>query len=146
MKRFSLLFLTLVLGATFGCGGSTPTLQVQPPPGGGAMVRLPGNRGFVTVKTESPDLPRSGRPKHAPTVIVASFYQPDGTTPMSPAPTDVVFKPDESTKGTPIALSPDPKDPNRFASTAGTSFPGGLQGTIHAKIQGEDVEESFSAR
>jgi hypothetical protein len=44
-----------------------------------------------------------------------------------------------------MTLEADPTTPNRFVSAA-SSFPGGLEGRIRVKIDGRDIEESFSAR
>jgi hypothetical protein len=66
-------------------------------------------------------------------------------TPLDPAPTEVVLKVDAAGPGVAVPLSPDAKDPNRFVSAPG-KFPNGLAGTIHAKIDGADVEETFSSR
>ena len=138
------MFILLGLGPIVGCGGSPSTVAVQPPAGGGAMIRLPGNRGFFTIKTEGPAAAQGGKKKHQATSIVATFYQADGVTPMNPAPTDVVLKLGVGEKEMPITLTADSKDPNRFTSSPGL-YSQALQGTMHVKIGGEDVEESFSA-
>lgn len=114
-------------------------------PAGGSLVRLPRDRGFVALKTESPASSKISRGKNRPLSVVAYFYQTDGTTPMSPAPTDVVFKVGNGADAKPVTLTPDASDPNRFVSTPGI-YPRGLQGTIQAKVNGESVEEIFSSQ
>src|SRR4051812_9431930 len=92
MRRICLMFFLVVPGMTIGCGGSSSSARMMPPPGGGAMIRLPGNRGFFTIKTEGPAAARGAKKKNQTTNIVATFYQTDGVTPVSPPPTDVVLK------------------------------------------------------
>jgi hypothetical protein len=144
MRRIPRVLASFALSVTFGCGEQASNLHLTPPPSGGAMVRLPGNRGFVAIKTESPVATRGVKTKNRAASIVAFFYQIDGVTPMTPAPTDVIFKLGVNGDATPVALSPDSKDANRFASSPGP-YSRGIQGTVHAKIDGEDVEESFSS-
>lgn len=133
---------TIVLVAMIGCGGSAIELNPKPSPVGGAMMRLPRGQGLVAIKTEAADAKSKSR--NRPVCIVAYFYAMDGTTPLSPAPTDVVFKIGIDEKAKNIALSPDVKNPNRFVSAVGP-YANGIQGVIQAKIQGEDVTESFSS-
>jgi hypothetical protein len=144
MRRIPFLLVPMVVCSTFGCGEPASNLNLKPSPVGGAMTRLPGNRGLVAIKTEAPAGAKGGKAKARTTTIVASFYQSDGTTPMSPAPTDVVLKLGDAEDAKDVALSPDAKEPHRFASSPGP-YPNGLQGTIHAKINGEEVKESFSS-
>ena len=83
------------------------------------------------------------------TKIVAVFFENDGSTPMTPPPTEVVFELESFRSKTAdlktVTLEADPTTPNRFVSAA-SSFPGGLEGKIRVKIDGQDLEESFSAR
>jgi hypothetical protein len=146
IRRIPFLLVPMVLCSTFGCGEPASNLNLKPSPSGGAMTRLPGNRGLVAIKTEGPASARGGKTKTKArtTTIVASFYQSDGTTPMTPAPTDVVLKLGVSDDPKAVTLSPDSREPHRFASSPGP-YPNGLQGTIHAKINGEDIQESFSS-
>jgi hypothetical protein len=144
MRRTALIIAMLATASIAGCGGSPPSTVIKPPPGGGAMIRLPGNRGLFTIKSDGPPGP-AGRGKKSPArSVVATFFQADGVTPMSPAPTDVVLQLESAGKTTSVALAADPKDPTRFASTSGP-YPQALQGTVRLKIDGQDVEESFSA-
>jgi hypothetical protein len=138
------MFILLAPGVILGCGGSPSTIDVRLPVDGGAMIRLPGNRGFFAIKTEGPSDAGGRKKKNQATTIVATFYQADGVTPMSPAPTDVVLKLGAEGSAMPVTLTADTKDLNRFTSSPGL-YSQGLQGTVHLKISGEDVEESFSA-
>lgn len=144
MRWSSLALAAIVLASAPGCGGSPSNVSPKPSPIGGALVRLPGNRGFVAIKSEGPGGSRGARAKLRSASIVAVFYQDDGTTPMNPPPSEVVFEIGAAEKAKPVALSPDPADPNRFVSSPGP-YANGLQGTIRAKIGGEDVRESFSS-
>ncbi len=144
MRGFSWLLASFVLGAILGCGETPSNLTVKPAPTGGALVRLPGNHGFVAIKTENPNAAQGSKGKNRPTSIVAYFYQPDGQTLMSPAPADVVFKLGDNDSTKAVTLTPDSKDPNRFASAPGP-YSRGIQGKIQAKINGESIEESFSS-
>jgi hypothetical protein len=143
-----LMMCLLCIGAS-GCGQQPSNLTIKPPTSGGAMIRLPNDRGFVAVKTEIDKADHNLRinPRNArnrPVSIVAYFFQNDGTTAMSPAPTDVVFEIGAAQNAQAIALSPDASEPNRFASPPGL-YSNSLQGIVRAKIAGEEVRESFSA-
>jgi hypothetical protein len=148
---FRLLFVLFFLGSIIGCGAEVGTHvpTVKPSPVGGAMVRLPHNEGLVAIKTEPADSSRATKTKLQATKIVAVFFENDGSTPMNPPPTGVSFELEALRSKTPqfrtVILESDPTTPNRFISAPG-SFPGGLEGKIRVKIDGRDVEESFSAR
>jgi hypothetical protein len=152
--RFIRLWLALFsLGSIIGCGAQSGTqvATVKSSPVGGAMVRLPHDVGLVAIKTEAADSSRPVKSRPRATKIVAVFFKNDASTPMTPLPTEVVFeleswrsktaKPDVKT----VTFDADSTTPNRFVSAAG-SFPGGVEGRIRAKIDGQDIEESFSAR
>jgi hypothetical protein len=106
---------------------------------------------LVAIKTEAASSSRPGKTKQRATAekIVAVFFENDGSTPMTTPPTEVVFELESLRSKTadlkPVPLEADPTTPNRFVSAAG-SFPGGLEGKIRVKINGQDLEESFSAR
>jgi hypothetical protein len=91
-----------------------------------------------------------GRQQQRLAQVVAYFYQPDGTTEMSPAPTDVTVKAGTGDKSPVLSLSPDaktgdPKSAGRFASKP-DSIREGFEGALKAKINGEPVEASFLIR
>ena len=150
--RSNLLWLALIsLGSIIGCGSESGTqvATVKPSPVGGAMVRLPHDAGLVAIKTEAADPPGKAKKKPRATKIVAVFFENDGSTPMTPPPTEVVFELESLRSKTAdlkaVPLEADPTTPNRFVSAAG-SFPGGVEGKIRVKIDGQDIEEFFSAR
>jgi hypothetical protein len=139
------------LGIVTGCGvePGTQVQAVKPSPVGGAMVRLPHDVGLVAIKTEVAQPDRAVKAKSKAAKIVAVFFKNDGSTPMTPPPTEVSFELDSFRSKTPatkfVTLDADPTTPSRFVSAPG-NFPGGLEGKIRAKIDGQEVEELFSAR
>jgi hypothetical protein len=150
--RFIRLWLALCsLGSIIGCGAQSGTqvATVKSSPVGGAMVRLPHDVGLVAIKTEAADSSRPVKSKPRPTKIVAVFFKNDASTPMTPPPTEVVFELEslrsKNAELKTVTLGADPTTPHRFVSAA-SSFPGGLEGKIRVKIDGQDIEESFSAR
>ena len=56
------------------------------------MVRLPNGAGLVAIKTETADPSREVKTKLRAEKIVAVFFENDGSTPMTPPPTQVVFE------------------------------------------------------
>jgi hypothetical protein len=152
IRSIRLWLLVFSLGSIIGCGPQ-PGTQVatdKPSPVGGAMVRLPHDAGLVAIKTErAGSSSRAVKTKQRGTQIVAVFFENDGSTPMTLPPTEVVFDVEgprfNSADLRTMTLDADPTTPNRFVSAA-SSFPGGLAGKIRAKIDGQDIEESFSAR
>ena len=151
MRPTRLSLASLLLASVVGCGGQSGTHveTVKPSPVGGAMVRLPRNAGLVAIKTEAADSSRAVKAKPRATKIVAVFFENDGSTPMTPPPTEVVFELESLRSKTAdlktVSLEADPTTPNRFVSAA-SSFPGGIAGKLRVKIDGQDLEESFSAR
>src|SRR5262249_38082149 len=89
--RRSLIYFAL--GSIMGCGGGSGSqvAAVKPSPVGGAMVRLPRNAGLVAIKTESDTSSRAVKTKPRAAKIVAVFFENDGSTPMTPPPSEVVF-------------------------------------------------------
>jgi hypothetical protein len=151
MRSIRLGLVVFSLGSIIGCGAGSGTqvATVKPSPVGGAMVRLPNGAGLVAIKTETADPSRAVKAKLRATKIVAVFFKTDGSTPMTPPPTEVAFELESFRSKTAavksVTLEADPTTPNRFVSAA-SSFPGGLEGKIRVKIDGQDLEESFSAR
>ncbi len=141
----------LFLGPIIGCGAQSGTQVAtdKPSPVGGAMLRLPHDAGLVAIKTEPANPSQKVKTKLRSEKIVAVFFENDGSTPMTPPPTEVVFEVESSRSKSvdqkTVTLEADPTTPNRFVSAA-SSFPGGLEGRIRVKIDGRDLEESFSAR
>jgi hypothetical protein len=75
------------------------------------------------------------------------FYQPDGTSAMSPAPTDLRVKLGTGSDSPVVPLEPQAKtgDGSGFASPPGF-YPSGFRGQLEAKINGEPVEVTFVVR
>jgi hypothetical protein len=150
MRLFCLCIVLFSLGSIIGCGAESGThvAAVKPSPVGGAIVRLPHDAGLVAIKTETADPSRAVKTKLR-AKIVAVFFENDGSTPMTPPPTEVVFELEILRSKTAdlktVTLLADPTTPNRFVSAA-SSFPGGVAGKLRVKIDGQDLEESFSAR
>ena len=151
MRSIRLGLVLFSLGSIIGCGvQSGPSMATfKPSPVGGAMVRLPHDAGLVAIKTETADPSRAVKTKPRATKIVAVFFKNDGSTPMTPPPTEVAFELESLRSKTAdlktVTLEADPTTPNRFVSAA-SSFPGGVAGKLRVKIDGQDLEESFSAR
>ncbi len=141
MRRILIAILTIIPIIATGCGGEPANLLPTPAPNGGGMTRLPNNAGLVAIKTEGP----SGKTKSKTARIVAYFYQNDGKTALSPAPTDVVFKLDERDKSATVPLLADTTDPNKFSSAPGP-YAAGVSGNLSAKVDGQEISESFSSR
>jgi hypothetical protein len=151
IRSIRLWLVLFSVGSIIGCGANSGTQveTVKPSPVGGAMVRLPKNAGLVAIKTEAADSSRAVKAKLRATKIVAVFFENDGSTPMTQPPTEVVFMVEGLRSKTAelktVTLEADATTPNRFVSAA-SSFPGGVEGRIRVKIDGQDLEESFSAR
>ena len=112
------------------------------------MFSLPNGRGFVEIKSEVNAPSRDARARTRSSTIVATFYQTDQQSPLSPAPTDVSVKLGVDESAPAIALNSKPGDsktPSRFASAPG-DYPDAPRGTLLAKVQGESVEVPFSTR
>jgi hypothetical protein len=109
------------------------------------MISLPGSRGFVEVITENNADPSRRKGQVGESRIAAFFYQPDGTTEMSPAPTDVKVKVGTGEKSPVLNLTPQTKETGKFASEPAL-LPDGFQGKIEARVQGEPLEATFRIR
>jgi len=108
------------------------------------MFALPDKKGFFEIKTEGGEPKAEGaRAKKATNALLVYFYQPDGTTEISPAPTDVTVKIGTGSSSAAVVLAPQAK--GGFASAPG-HFPSGFRGQLSAKINGEDVETTFVVR
>jgi hypothetical protein len=113
------------------------------------MVALPGGSGFFEIKTEGEGPSRGARKKEHKTQIVAYFYQLDGTTAMSPAPTDVKVRVGQIESSPVVELTPETKtgegSAGRFACKLG-NYPDGFQGRLDAKLKGAPVQATFMFR
>jgi hypothetical protein len=158
--RLHVQIVTVALaGLTLGCASSTTTpvsSTVAVGPHHGTMIRLPQDKGFVELVNE-PDIGDRRNPR--PTSIVAYFLEPDSKSPLSSAPSDVVFLQDgdgqrgarggtkSATQSIPLNAEPKSDDPagsSRFASKPGPYYLESFRGTLSAKIGGADVSTAFS--
>jgi len=108
------------------------------------MVALPDKLGFFEIRTEgSVSKAKGSRAKSVTNSLLVYFYQPDGKTEISPAPTDVMVKVGTGAASSAVALAPQAR--GGFASSPG-HFPSGFRGQLNAKINGEAVETIFVVR
>jgi hypothetical protein len=77
--------------------------------------------------------------------IAAFFYQTDGTTEMSPAPTEVTVKVGIAANSPTFTLTPQPSDKGKFASEP-ADLPEGFRGQLDAKVDGQPVQVAFAIR
>ncbi len=141
------LLCALSLSFLAGCGESSTTSQsTMAPSHGGQMFSLPDERGFVEIQADRGAAPRGGRGKPAAkTQIMAYFYQSDGKTEMSPAPTDVKIKIGSGEGGSVVNLSAEPKEAGKYASAPG-DHPDGFAGKLEATLNGQPVEVPIRIR
>ncbi len=144
---YRLLAALFILSASLlcGCGGSTPTATLPSPHHGGNLVQLAESRGFVELAIKRGLRPKAGQKGQNLASILAYFYQPYGTTVMSPAPTDVKVTLGAAGQGTVVDLLPQPDEPGQFASEPGI-YRDELRGTVAFQLDGKPVEASFSLR
>jgi hypothetical protein len=128
-----------------GCGGSAPESKFTAPPHGGNIVELRDSHGFVELTTDLGAPLKKGRKEKLKSKIMAYFYQPDGATVMSPAPTDVKITLGAAGSGTIVNLAPQSKEPGQFASEPG-EYPDELRGQIDFQLNGKPVQATFSFR
>jgi hypothetical protein len=148
MRRSAIKLLAAVFPACLliGCGGeSSPSQSAVTPPHGGHIFAFPENRGFVEIKTDRATASRGSRAPATKARILAYFYQPDGTTAMTPAPSDVRVRLGTGDDGSVVALAPEPKEAGLFASEPG-AYPEGFRGQIEAKVNGEPIKVQFLFR
>ncbi len=157
--RLHVRIVTIALaGLTLGCDSSTTpvsgTLAVGPHQG--TMIRLPHDKGFVELINE-PEIGDRRNPQ--PTSIVAYFLEADSKSPLSSAPSEVMFSlgGDEqrgarggskaAAQSIPLNAEPKPDDPTgsaRFASKPGPYDLDRVRGTLSAKISGLEISTPFS--
>jgi hypothetical protein len=125
-----------------GCAGSPPQLPVATSAHGGVLATLPNNRGYAEILIEAG---AGGRKSQAKPRIVAYFFQPDGTSALSPGPTDVKVKLGTSEKSSVVELTPQTDETNKYASAPGT-FPDGFSGQLDANLGGETIQVPFAIR
>jgi len=147
--RKPLLFL---LCASFwplviGCDSKAPLPEKQHL---GALFPLPDGKGYFEIKTQAGAAGRGGRAPRTKTTgkpFLVYFYQADGITAMSPAPSDVVIKLGSSEKNTTITLTPEPGESagTVFSAPPG-QYPEAFRGELSATINGQAVTAPFMFR
>jgi hypothetical protein len=146
MRRFLLGLLIVPAGFLSGCGADTTSGAAPAAPHGGTMATVPGGKGYAEL-TVGPAT-RSGTVRKGQQVksqIAAFFYQSDGTTEMSPSPTDVTVKVGTGAGSPTLALTPQPSEKGKFASEP-ADLPDGFRGQLEAKVNGESVQVTFTIR
>jgi hypothetical protein len=111
------------------------------------MIALPDDKGFVEIMTDR-GTPSRGDRRGQPTgnaKIIAYFYQPDGTAPLNPAPTEVKVTVGVAEGGSLVSLSREPKEAGKFESDPGI-FPDGFRGQIDFQSDGKPVHATFMFR
>lgn len=145
MHRLVIAVCILPVGLLCGCGGSTSQATLPSPRHGGNLVELPESLGFAELGIERGLSPKGAQKGRNLSRIVAYFYQPDATTALSPAPTDVKVTLGAGGQGTGVALVPQTKQPGQFASEPGV-YRDELRGKIFLQLDGKPVEAVFSFR
>jgi hypothetical protein len=80
-----------------------------------------------------------------PVRLLAYFYQPDGTSPLAPPPSDVKVHLGPAGAGKDIALTSQTSPAGQFASEAG-QYPSELRGQLLLTVGGAPVEAPFMFR
>jgi hypothetical protein len=137
MIRVGVILMSMALS---GCGGRTD--QVPLASHMGVMTELPGKKGYFEIRARGDDAgARKARTKKtAEHAIVVYFYGPDGSTELSPAPTEVTIKVGVGDSAKVVPLSSQAQ--GGFASAPGT-YPSAFRGTLNATIGGEPIEANF---
>jgi hypothetical protein len=135
--------LIVPAGLLVGCGDNTATGGAPSPPHGGIMAAVPGGKGYAELIVG----PAAGAKKgqQVKSQITAYFYQSDGATEMSPAPTDVKIKVGTAAGSPTFALTPQPKEQGKFASEP-ADIPEGFRGQLEATINGAPVQLPYAIR
>jgi hypothetical protein len=139
MPKIAPIGLALLLGLLAGCSGRPSLSDPGPePPHKGTLQSIPGTKAVVEIvqkKVASPREPVDGE-------VTFSFLQPDGTTPVSPAPSSGTLTVGKKT----ITLKPQgdglatPSGPPLFARS------GGVDGTLSVELDGKSVNIPLGVR
>jgi len=110
------------------------------------MAGMPGGKGYAEVMVG----PASGaggarKGQQVKSQIAAFFYQSDGTTEMTPAPTDVKVKVGTAANSPALTLTPQPSEKGKFASEP-AELPDGFNGQLEATVDGQPVQVTFTIR
>jgi hypothetical protein len=145
MQRVMIGVIIFSAGSFFGCGKSAPPATLPSPHHGGNLVELAESKGYVEIGIERGLRSNTATKGQNLARIKAYFYQPDATTAMNPAPTDVKLTIGAAGTGTVVALVPDPKEAGQFVSEPGT-YPDELRGKIEFHVDSTPIQASFSFR
>jgi hypothetical protein len=144
MHHIGISLLIFAVGLLCGCG-SAPEPKFSAPPHGGNVIELR-DGGYVELKTEREALSSKGaRGALVKARIEAYFFQSDGTSAMSPAPTDVKVTLGAEGGGTVVNLIPQSEVPGKFASQPG-DYLDELRGQIDFQLNGKPAQAKFSFR
>ncbi len=136
-KKLGFLLVALSCGLN-GCGGSPKELPIAKLPHGGTLVTLPDQKGFAEILLESSAPAKKGSRAGTKSRLVAYFYGPDGTSEITPAPTDVKVKLGQADSSQIADLVPDAKQAGKFSSAPG-DYPDGFLGRLDANVNGQTL-------
>jgi hypothetical protein len=130
-----------------GCSSGGPSSGTSLPaaPHGGQILELPGGKGFAELFTERGAPAKGAKAAPAKTRLLAYFYQPDGSTALTPAPSGVKVHLGAAESGKDVTLTPQTTPAGLFASEPG-QFPDALRGQIDLTLGGESVQAPFMFR
>jgi hypothetical protein len=147
--RCALVGLLLCSACAFsGCGVGGAPQALPSAQHGGEIMALPGGKGFAELLIDrgQPAKGATGKlAKAAPTRLLAYFYQSDGSTALSPAPSDVKVHLGAADQGKDVTLAPQSAPAGQFASEPG-EFPTELRGELNLTLGGEPVRAPFMFR
>jgi hypothetical protein len=137
--------LLLPLAVAIGGCGVRPAELAPRPNHQGIINELPGKKGYYEIVVEDGDTAanpsRSG--KGSPRTIAVYFYASDGSTELSPSPSDVSIQIGGDSSGNVVPLTSAQR--GRFTSAPG-AYLAAFRGQLKAKIGGEPVEARFAIR
>ena len=147
--RFVFVGLLLCSGiVACGCSATGPSAASGSMPAashGGNMLQIPGGKGFAELSIERG--PAGKGSSTTPSRLVAYFYQADGTSALSPPPSDVTIhlgaEGGKDVKD--VKLTAETKPAGQFASEPG-QYPDELRGRLAVVLAGESVEIPFMFR
>jgi hypothetical protein len=109
------------------------------------MLALPGAKGFAEIQAERGTAGMGTKKTAVKRRLLAYFYQPDGSTALSPAPTDVKVRLGSPETGLDVKLSPQSEPAGQFASEPG-QYPDELRGQLELTVGGESIKADFMFR
>lgn len=140
-------FAGLVLLSAFvgsGCGVvATSETALPAAQHGGNIVALPGGKGFAELVVDR-GAPAKGKAA-PPARLLAYFYQPDGSSALTPPPSDVKVHLGAADKGTDVKLTSQATPAGQFASEPG-QYPSELRGELELTLGSEPVQAPFIFR